>query len=106
MIASPREASSELGSLGGKEGTIGANLPQARRGVLSLVSPDFEAVRGACRHFGGDAARSRAYLPRMAFLGASENELLFVGFLAALTLIGTYIGDVTEALYLAFRDKP
>jgi hypothetical protein len=42
----------------------------------------------------------------MALLGVTENELIFVGFLTALTLIGTYIGDVTEALYLAFRDKP
>jgi hypothetical protein len=42
----------------------------------------------------------------VALLGVTENELLFVGFLMALTLIGTYIGDLTEALYVVLREKP
>ena len=42
----------------------------------------------------------------MALLGATVSELLFVGFLVGLTLLGTYVGDVSEAIAARLRGRP
>ena len=34
----------------------------------------------------------------MTVLGATRNELYFVAFLVAMTLLGTYVGDIGEAV--------
>ena len=41
----------------------------------------------------------------MTLLGATRDELLFVAFLIALTLIGTYVGDLGEAVARLLRRR-
>lgn len=42
----------------------------------------------------------------MNFLGATRDELLFVAVLAGLTLLGTYVGDLGEAVARYFHRRP
>ena len=42
----------------------------------------------------------------MTFLGATRDELLFVAVLTGLTLLGTYVGDLGEAVARFFQRRP
>ncbi len=41
----------------------------------------------------------------MALLGATKSELIFVAILVALTLLGTYVGDLGEAAARYFQKR-
>jgi hypothetical protein len=41
----------------------------------------------------------------MSLLGASTNEILFSAVLVALTLLGTYVGDFSEAIQKSLSRK-